>query len=361
MVRFISVVSSVERTMSVSVVFGGQFGSEGKGKVAHEFARRFDASVVVRVGGANSGHTVIDQTGKPRRFRALPTGSILRDTICVIAAGSYIDVDVLLAEIAETGLDKDRVLIDPRAILISAQHKEQERTSNLRSSIGSTLSGTGAAVISRIRRDGGASFAENDERLKPYIRATRRFLRERLKKQERIVIEGTQGFGLSVLHSDDYPQVTSRDTSAAAFVSETGLSPLDVDEVVMVIRAFPIRVSGNSGPLPNEIDWDTVTMDSGYQEPVMERTTVTGNVRRIARFNPDIVRASIEANSPNLIVLNHLDYIDATCRRSHVASATVERFVSRVEGEIQAKIDFLGFGPASISTRNTETTSAASA
>jgi len=63
-----------------------------------------------------------------------------------------------------------------------------------------------------------------------------------------VIIEGTQGFGLSLLHAADYPYVTSRDTTAAAFVSEAGLSPLDVDDIVLVLRAFPIRVGGNSGP-----------------------------------------------------------------------------------------------------------------
>jgi adenylosuccinate synthase len=49
--------------MPVTVVVGGQFGSEGKGKVAHFFARSQNASVAVRVGGSNSGHTVVDRSG----------------------------------------------------------------------------------------------------------------------------------------------------------------------------------------------------------------------------------------------------------------------------------------------------------
>ncbi|MCG8433688.1 MAG: adenylosuccinate synthetase, partial [Gammaproteobacteria bacterium] len=56
---------------------GGQFGSEGKGKVAHEFARMQRASVAVRVGGSNSGHTVVDPQGAPIVFRHLPTAAIL--------------------------------------------------------------------------------------------------------------------------------------------------------------------------------------------------------------------------------------------------------------------------------------------
>ena len=88
-------------------------------------------------------------------------------------------------------------------------------------------------------------------------------LRQHLDAGERLVLEGTQGFGLSLVHSSYYPFVTSRDTTAAAFVSEAGFSPLDVDEIVLVIRAFPIRVGGNSGPLPNEIDWHTLSTESG--------------------------------------------------------------------------------------------------
>lgn len=338
--------------MPVSVVFGGQFGSEGKGKVVHELARQYGASVAVRVGGSNSGHTVIDYTGKERKFRALPTASLLPGTVSVIAAGSYIDPSVLIAEIDESGLDPSRVIIDPNAVLITDSHKSEEVDSGLRGRIGSTLSGTGASVKSRILRDGSAVFASHDSRLAPFVRDAREFMRGRLNQNERIIIEGTQGFGLSVLHSPDYPYVTTRDTSAAGFVSEAGLSPLDVDDVVMVLRAFPIRVAGNSGPLPNEVDWDAVRDESGYAEDITEYTTVTGAVRRVARFDPAVVRRAIEANSPTKIVLNHVDYIDSSCRTTHQPSAKTEAFVAGIEASIAAPVDFLGFGPSSIVPRD---------
>ena len=337
--------------MPVSVVFGGQFGSEGKGKVAHDLARRSGASIVVRVGGANSGHTVIDPDGNVRRFRALPTASILPNTISVIAAGSYIDPSVIMAEIAATKLDPSRLIIDPNAVLITEQHKQEERNSGLREQIGSTLSGTGAAVRSRLLRDEFVRFAASDDRLKPFVRDTRTFMRGRLEFNDRIVIEGTQGFGLSVLHSKEYPNVTTRDTSAAGFVSEAGLSPLDVDEVVMVLRAFPIRVAGNSGPLPKEIDWETVRRESGYQNDITERTTVTDMVRRVARFDASVVRSAIEANVPSVIVLNHVDYVDSSCRTTHSLSQKAEEFVNSVEQEIGTGINFVGFGPSGIVPR----------
>ena len=337
--------------MPVSVVFGGQFGSEGKGKVAHDLARRSNRSIAVRVGGANSGHTVIDTNGKERKFRALPTASILPNTISVIAAGSYIDPEVLMAEINKTKLDPSRLIIDPNAVLITEKHKQEESRSGLKEKIGSTLSGTGAAVMSRLLRDGSARFAASDDRIKPFVRDARSFMRSRLELNERIIIEGTQGFGLSVLHSYEYPNVTTRDTSAAGFISETGLSPLDVDEVVMVLRAFPIRVAGNSGPLPKETDWETVRKESGYQVDITERTTVTDNVRRVARFDATVVRAAIKANAPNKIVLNHIDYVDSSCRETHALSEKAEQFVNSVERDIGASVDFVGFGPSGIVPR----------
>ncbi len=81
--------------MPVTVIVGGQFGGEGKGKVAHCLARDEGASVVVRVGGTNSGHTVIDPIGNPVIFRQLPTPAILPDVICVLPAGTYINPVIL--------------------------------------------------------------------------------------------------------------------------------------------------------------------------------------------------------------------------------------------------------------------------
>lgn len=346
--------------MPVSVVLGGQFGSEGKGKVAHEFVRREKASVAIRVGGANSGHTIVDHMGRVRKFRMLPTASVLSDVICVIPAGAYIDIEVLQREIAETRLNPDRLLIDPSAVIVTDSCKAEEAASGLGHTISSTLSGTGAAVMARIRRDGSVRFAKDDGRLASYTRyGTTGFLRERLKRSERILIEGTQGFGLSLLHGTDYPHVTSRDTSAAGFVSEAGLSPRDVDDIVMVIRAFPIRVAGKSGMLAHEIDWETVREESGYRDPVVERTTVTDKVRRVARFDPGIVRAAIACNAPTRIVLNHLDYVDAECRRTNAPSDKAMAFLDRVEGTIDAPVDFVGFGPSQMVSRKSPSLSPA--
>jgi adenylosuccinate synthase len=85
--------------MPVTVVVGGQFGGEGKGKVAHFLAREMNARIAIRVGGTNSGHTIIDpHTNQPLILRQLPTAAILSDVTCVLGAGSYINPDILLKE-----------------------------------------------------------------------------------------------------------------------------------------------------------------------------------------------------------------------------------------------------------------------
>lgn len=330
--------------MPVSVVVGGQYGSEGKGKVAHFLAKEMGASVAIRCGGPNSGHTVIDPQGNPLIFRQLPTASILPDVVCVLCAGFYLDPEILSTEIKIAGIDKSRLIIDPHAVIITPEIRETERKGNLMESIGSTGSGTGEAIIRRIKRSADVLFAKDLPELSPYIKDAKQFLRRMLSKGERVILEGTQGYGLSVLHSPHYPYVTSRDTTAAAFVSEAGLSPLDVDDVVLTIRAFPIRVAGNSGPLDDEIDWETVTREGDYPNTIVEKSTVTKRIRRIARFNPDIVRAAIAGNSPTRIVLNHLDYLSAISLQDQKEKS--KGFVQRVERSLGHQIDLLGFGPS---------------
>ena len=328
--------------MPVSVVVGGQFGSEGKGKVAHWVAKELDAAYAVRIGGSNSGHTVIDDSSRSLIFRHLPTASIIAGVTSVIGPGSYIDPDVLLSEIQRTGLSSDQLLIDPNAVLVTEECRKAELESGLVESIGSTGSGTGAAVISRIQRSTKVSFVGDDIRLAPFVRPTREVLRAALNKNQRIVIEGTQGFGLSLLHSDCYPKVTSRDTTAAAFISETGLSPLDVDDIVMVIRAFPIRVAGESGHLPNETSWGEITRSSGSATSLLERTTVTHKVRRVALFDARIVRDAIAINTPTRIVLNHVDYADSKCAGRKELTQLAQVFIDRVESDLGAEISYVG-------------------
>ena len=88
--------------MGISVVVGGQFGSEGKGKVSRFFAKQYGATSVVRVGGINSGHTVIDSSGNAVIFRTLPTAAIDKTAYCILPAGSYLDIELICRKLRFT-------------------------------------------------------------------------------------------------------------------------------------------------------------------------------------------------------------------------------------------------------------------
>ncbi len=328
--------------MPVTVVVGGQFGSEGKGKVAYILANRTGASIAVRVGGSNAGHTAYDSTGCKQAFRHLPTAALLPDVLCVLGPGCLIDPDVLRGELERIGLSPQRLRIDPMAFVITERHRNREAATGIAQRIGSTASGTGAALVERMERLSCDNLAHRHTFLRRFIsEPVRDILRPALDRGERVIVEGTQGFGLSNLQSPDYPKVTSRDTTAATFVAEAALSPLDVDEVVLVIRAYPIRVAGDSGPIPKETTWEEVGQLTG-QPHLAERTTVTGRVRRVAQFDAEVVRAAIAANAPTCIVLNHVDYV----------GAGPAEFVEKVEALIGRRVDWLGMSPFDLVKRH---------
>ena len=333
--------------MPVSVVVGGQFGSEGKGKVAHYLARTMQAEYVIRCGGTNSGHTVIDENGKLYSFRQLPTAAILPNVKLILCPGSYIDLDILHEEVSRLQLSNDRLLIDEKSVIITSDHKKMEEQTGLISSIASTGSGTGAAVVSRIMRK-KTIFAKDIPSLRPFITNTSEILNDGLKKNSRIILEGTQGFGLSILHSEFYPNVTSRDTTAAAFIAEAGLSPFDIDDIALVIRSYPIRVGGDSGPLPHEISWDEVTSIGCHARHIQEFTTVTKKLRRVARFDPKIVKMAINANKPTKIFLNHIDYVHKNIENDE---NLLSNYLSCIEKLIGRRIDYLGFSKEKIHVR----------
>ncbi len=266
------------------------------------------------------------------------------DVLCVIGAGSYIDLSILLEEIDRVQLPARRLVIDANAAMITDDDRRAEASSGIIGRIGSTGSGTGSAVARRVGRS-SAVLARAVPELAPYVDDAPRRLREILDEGGRVIIEGTQGFGLSLLHSPHYPKATSRDTTAASAVSEAGLSPLDVDEVVLVLRAFPIRVAGNSGDFGSEeLSWNTIAREGGHRTELAEYTSVTRRIRRVARFDPHLVRQAISCNQPSLIVLNHVDYVDAGCASGSLTRKSTD-FIDDVARRIGRPIDLVGVGP----------------
>lgn len=334
--------------MSLTVVIGGQYGSEGKGKITSYLALRDDVDTVVRCGGPNSGHTV-DIKGRRYELRSLPAGFVNPRSRLLLAPGSLVDPAILLAEIKLTGVDPARVGVDRNAGTISPEDGDEEHRLSLRDRVGSTLSGTGVAVSNRVLRRPTFRLAQDVPELRPFLSDVSDEVNADLDRNHRVIVEGTQGFALSLYHSPHYPYVTSRDTTATAFLSEVGVSPTLVTQIVMCVRTYPIRVAGHSGPLPNELSWDDVRRRSGYPHTIDEYTTTTKRLRRVAQFDIDIVARASRINRPTSIYLHGTDYLSYgnTRAKSYAdLDLSARTFVDSLEGTVRVPVLLVGTGPA---------------
>lgn len=306
----------------ISVVVGGQYGSEAKGAVAGWLAELDTPAkslsgyvpdhVGVRVAGPNAGHTVYGtdrrvkeegEEGERRGFalRQIPVAAVTNHAaLLVIAAGSEVDPPVLFAEAEDLEAAGhpvwNRLIIDAQATILTPEHHEREQAMDIHGKIGSTGKGIGAARADRVMRTaplaGDAEWHQEFKQRGAVVANTQPALIGALDRGGHVVIEGTQGYGLG-LHAGCYPQCTSSDTRAIDFLAMAGLSPwawyCDDFDVWVVLREYPIRVAGNSGPLEGETTWDAL----GLPE---ERTTVTHKVRRVGQWDNSLARSAVQAN-----------------------------------------------------------------
>jgi adenylosuccinate synthase len=339
--------------MSLWVVVGGQFGSEGKGKIAAHIALSENIDLCVRCGGPNSGHSLQSDEGTVV-LRQLPTGYLNPNTRLLIPAGALIDLEVLKHEIDAFKIDPSRIGVDRNAMIIVQEDRDTEQRMGLRERVSSTLSGVGAALSRRVLRQKDVLLARDvapnhSPWLKGMITNVSAEVNDALAIGRKALIEGTQGFGLSLYHSEFYPKCTSRDTTAAGFLSEVGVSPLLVSEIVVVFRTFPIRVHGEqAGPLKGEISWETLQRESGYPSHISEYTSVSKMLRRVARFDWELAEAASAANKPTRIALTGLDYLHYECfgrTRFNELTPPVKDFILGVERRLGSPVRYASASP----------------
>jgi adenylosuccinate synthase len=260
---------------------------------------------------------------------------------------------VLKQEIDALGLPPERIGIDRKSFIIEERDRQEEQSLGLRERLSSTLCGVGAAQARRVLRGGETRLAKDASFECPWIA---RYLTDvsdevnsGLDRGRSTLIEGTQGFGLSLYHSNFYPRTTSRDTSAASFLSEVGVSPLRVTEVVVVFRTFPIRVAGKqAGPLKEEITWEQLRRESEYPHQIEERTTVTNKVRRVGRFDWELALKAVQVNKPTRLALNgldHLNYSNTQAKQKDSLSQGAKEFIRELEIRSESPVTFMGVGP----------------
>ena len=304
--------------MPVDIICGMSFGSEGKGRLIEQIASNYD--ILVRTGAPNAGHKVwnINSSGDKRQYahQIIPCGIWANpEAVAVLGAGAMLDLEQLTKElnwIKYEGLPfspEKQLYIDENAVIIDQIHVDEEQPMHER--MGSTAHGCGAALISKIRRDGSIRQVKNVPELKPFVTDTIKFLNDSLDNGQRVMIEGTQGSMLSLHTTPYYPFCTSRDTNASNWLAEAGLAPGWVDTIWGVLRPYPIRVHGNSGPTgAAELTWEEVRDRSGNNAVVPEITTVTKKTRRIFEFSPTDFNRAMSINRPSKLCLNFADYID---------------------------------------------------
>ncbi len=328
--------------MSATIVVGGFYGDEGKGKITAYLGLKDDYSIAVRVGSVNAGHTVV-YGGCRWKLRLIPSAFINPNTRLRLALGSLIRLDVLWRELEETKCS-GRLRIDYRAGVIEQRHREQElRDEFLVKVVGTTGQGVGAAMADRVMRK--LKLAKDYAELRGYIGDVVGELLEAVERGEKILLEGTQGFYLSLLHGE-YPYVTSRDTTASAVLSEAGLGPKHAGEIIVVFKSYVTRVGG--GPLPGEL-----SEEEAAKRGWLEIATVTGRKRRAAPFNYEFARRAVRVNSATQIAVTKLDVLFPKAkgkRRWEELPVEARNWIERVEEELKTPVTLIGTGEEVLDT-----------
>lgn len=333
----------------VDVLVGAQYGSEGKGNICAYLAKREKYDVLMRVGGPNAGHKVADPKYD---YIQLPSGTQSNlDAKILIGAGATLSVKQVLKEISDLKLTEDRLSIDPQAIIIEDSDIEQE--AGTLEVIGSTKKGVGVATARKILgRDGNkywgskVRLAKNIAEFKPFIRDTKVELEKAYAAGKSVLLEGTQGTDLS-LHHGEYPFVTSRETTASGCLADAGIAPTRVRRVIMVMRTYPIRVGGTSGPMMHEITVEDIAARSDIPAADLHRIevgTVSGKERRIAEFDWEQVRRAASINGVTDIALTFADYLGIDNRKAETfeeLNATTRNFIERVEKVTNARVSLI--------------------
>lgn len=287
----------------------------------------------------------------------MPSGTRAGEAKLLIGPGNVLNVERLLQEISECEVGQDRLSIDPRAIVIEKADIKKE--THLQAAIGSTKQGVGWATARRLLRGADTKMpkvrmAEHIPDLHPFLTPAVEVLENAYSQRLRIMLEGTQGTGLSLYHGS-YPHVTSRDTSVAGTLSEAGIAPHRLRRCILVCRTYPFRVESpskdnSSGPMSKELSWAEVERRAEVPRGRLrrsEKTSTTKKQRRVGEFEWDLLRRSAVLNGPTDIALTFVDYLgkdNLNARRFDQLTPAALNFIDEIERVAGAPVSLVSTG-----------------
>ncbi|GLG03828.1 adenylosuccinate synthase [Drancourtella massiliensis] len=339
----------------VKAVVGANWGDEGKGKITDMLAKQAD--IIVRFqGGANAGHTIINDYGK-FALHTLPSGVFYNHTTSVIGNGVALDVPVLINEIqsiVDRNVPTPKIKVSNRAQMVMSYHKlfdqyEEERLG--KKSFGSTKSGIAPFYSDKYAKIGFQVSELFDEELlkekvvrvaeqknvllehlyhkpliqpdelfdelmgykkmiEPYVCDVSLFLHEALKEGKEILLEGQLGTLKDPDHGI-YPMVTSSSTLAAYGAIGAGIPPYEINKIVTVCKAYSSAVG--AGAFVSEIFGEEADELRRRGGDGGEYGATTGRPRRMGWF--DVVASKYGCRMQGttdvaFTVLDVLGYLD---------------------------------------------------
>ncbi|MHA1596583.1 MAG: adenylosuccinate synthetase [Candidatus Asgardarchaeia archaeon] len=325
--------------MPCTIIVGGFFGDEGKGKVISYLSLNDRPSIIARAGvGPNAGHTV-EYMGKTYKLRQVPSGFVYERAKLFIGSGVLINPEVFFKEVELTNT-KGRVWVDEKCAIISKEHIERDRkSSHLKGKIGSTGTGCGPANADRALRV--IKLARDVEELKPFLTDVALEVNEAIDRGERVLLEGTQGTYLSLYHGT-YPYVTSKDVCAAQVCSDIGIGPTKVNDVIIVFKSYVTRVG--KGPLEGEL-----SEEEAAKRGWLEIATVTGRKRRAAPFNFKLAKRAVMLNGATQIALTKMDILFPELKGARSEDKLTDDaldFIKKVEKETGVPVTLISTGPS---------------
>ncbi|MEG1436469.1 MAG: adenylosuccinate synthase [Oscillospiraceae bacterium] len=333
----------------VRAIVGANWGDEGKGKITDMFSSSSD--IVIRFqGGANAGHTIINEYGK-FALHQMPSGIFSSNTVNIIGNGVALDVTKFMNElntVVEKGVPMPKLMISERTQIVMPYHilfdmYEEERLADRQ--FGSTKSGIAPFYSDKYAKvgfqvaelyDDGYLKEKIDrvcevknlileyvyhkplidtnelfntlvgyrEVIRPFVGDATTFVRNAIKEGKTVLLEGQLGS----LRDPDvgiYPMVTSSSTLAGYGTVGAGIPPYEIKDIIAVTKAYSSCVG--TGEFVSEIFGDDAQTMRVHGGDAGEFGATTGRPRRMGWFDCVATRYGCAAQGATQVVLTALD------------------------------------------------------